>query len=465
MNANPTARLQETGPVNSVDLIWFRRDLRLYDLPTLLTAADSANTAAAVFVLDDTLLRPGPRRVFLEGCLRSLDEALGGRLLVTRGDPVAVIPALVRELGAGAVHVSADFAPYGSRRDRAVEAALGDVPLVRTGSPYAVAPGRVRKPDGTPYRVFTPFRRGWLEHGWRPPADTGPATVSWLDPAGLDMRVPIPAGDDESVGLPSAGETAALTRWREFRDDGLDRYHLDRDRPDLDGTTRLSPYLKFGCLHPRTLLQDLASCSDEGSTTLRSELCWREFYADVLHHRPDTARANFDPRFDALRYDTGPDADRAFEAWTQGRTGFPFVDAGMRQLLAQGWMHNRVRMIVASFLTKDLHLPWWWGARHFMAHLVDGDLASNQHGWQWAAGCGTDAAPYFRVFNPTAQGEKFDPDGDYVRRWVPELRAVPGRRVHRLPDGHPIGYPDPIVDHVHERHDALARYAELFARS
>lgn len=442
------------------DLVWFRRDLRLHDLPTLLAAADSAEAAAAVFVLDDTLFRPGPRSTFLLNCLRSLDEDLGGRLLVAHGDPVAVIPALVRELDAGAVHVSADFAPYGARRDEAVEQALGDVPLVRTGSPYTVAPGRIRKADGSPYRVFTPFRRAWTGHGWRPPADTGRDTVTWIDPAGVGSRVSIPAGDSGDVAFPPAGEAAALTRWREFHDRGLDRYHLDRDRPDLDGTTRLSPYLKFGCLHPRTVLHELAGRSDDGAQTLRSELCWRDFYADVLHHRPDTARTNYNPRFDTIRYDTGPDADRAFAAWQQGRTGFPIVDAGMRQLLAQGWMHNRVRMIVASFLTKDLHLPWWWGARHFMAHLVDGDLASNQHGWQWTAGSGTDAAPYFRVFNPTSQGEKFDPEGDYVRRWVPELRGVPGKWVHRLPDGPPPGYPDPIVDHAHERVDALARYAD-----
>ncbi len=450
--------------MSAIDLVWFRRDLRLHDLPTLLAAADSADTAAAVFVLDDALLRPGPRRTFLTGCLRGLDEALDGRLLVTHGDPVTVIPSLVRELDAGAVHISADHAPYGAGRDAAVAAALGEVPLVRTGSPYAVAPGRVRKADGTAYRVFTPFRRAWLEHGWRAPARTGPDTVSWFDPAGLDRRVPVPDDSDAAVALPRPGEAAALSRWHSFRADGLDRYHLDRDRPDLDATTRLSPYLKFGCLHPRTVLHDLAGRGDEGATTLRSELCWRDFYADVLHHRPDSARANYNPRFDAIRYDRGPDAERAFTAWTQGRTGFPIVDAGMRQLLAEGWMHNRVRMIVASFLTKDLHLPWWWGARHFMAHLVDGDLASNQHGWQWTAGSGTDAAPYFRVFNPTGQGEKFDPDGDYVRRWVPELSSVAGKQVHRLTRGRPPDYPDPIVDHAHERQEALARYADIAAR-
>ncbi|MFL1596069.1 DNA photolyase family protein [Rhodococcus ruber] len=445
-------------------IVWFRRDLRLRDLPTLLSVADSTDRALALFVLDESLLRPSgsPRRTFLMRCLRALDEDLGGRLLVTHGDPATVVPALARELDADAVHVSADHGPYGTRRDEAVERALGDVPLLRTGSPYAVAPGRIRKADDTPYKVFTPFQRAWHEHGWRAPAATDAGTVEWIDPGDLDARVAIPADDDlDGTTLPPAGEAAALHRWHEFRDDDLPHYDTDRDRPDLDRTSRLSPYLKFGCIHPRTLLHDVRSDRSAGANRLRSELAWRDFYADVLHHRPDTARRNYNRRFDDIAYDSGPDAERNFAAWQQGRTGFPIVDAGMRQLLAEGWMHNRLRMIVASFLAKDLHLPWWWGARHFMDRLVDGDLASNQHGWQWTAGSGTDAAPYFRVFNPITQGEKFDPTGEYVRRWVPELRGVNGKRVHRLPDGPPDGYPEPIVDHAHERQVALDRYGRI----
>jgi deoxyribodipyrimidine photo-lyase len=236
--------------------------------------------------------------------------------------------------------------------------------------------------------------------------------------------------------------------WERFRDERLPDYKTARDRPDLDATSRLSPYLRWGLLHPRTLLAELDD--SEGAATFRSELAWREFYADVLWHKPDTARQNYDRKFDRMEHDTD---DGRFRAWCEGRTGYPIVDAGMRQLLVEGWMHNRVRMIVASFLVKDLHLPWWWGARHFMRHLVDGDLASNQHGWQWVAGSGTDAAPYFRVFNPTTQGERFDPSGDYVRRYVPELRDVPGKQVHQPHD--------PIVDHAHERQVALARYGAV----
>jgi deoxyribodipyrimidine photo-lyase len=229
----------------------------------------------------------------------------------------------------------------------------------------------------------------------------------------------------------------------------------------------MSPYLKYGLIHPRTMLADLVARRSPAAQTYTTEIAWREFYADVLHRRPDSARKNYDRAFDALPVEHGAAADEAFRRWQEGMTGFPIVDAGMRQLRAEAWMHNRVRMIVASFLVKDLHLPWWWGARHFMQLLVDGDLASNQHGWQWTAGSGTDAAPYFRVFNPITQGEKFDPDGEYVRRYVPELRGVPGRQVHQpwtLDSGLvPDGYPEPMVDHRAERLAALARYDHVKA--
>ncbi|MBB5956480.1 deoxyribodipyrimidine photo-lyase [Saccharothrix tamanrassetensis] len=421
--------------MDSSTVVWFRRDLRVADHPALLAAAERAQRGLALYVLDPRLLKVAgrPRVEFMFRCLRSLDSRLGGRLMVVSGDPVEVVPSVARSVGAASVHVSADAGPYGRERDAAV---AEKVELVRVGSPYAVAPGRVLKPDGTPYRVFTPFYRAWQEHGWREPADTDESTVEWIEP---DRSEELPAGEP----LP---DVAAL--WERFRDERLPDYARDRDRPDLDGTSRLSPYLRWGVLHPRTLLADLGG--DEGSKTFRSELAWRDFYADVLWHQPESARRNYDQKFDRMELD----ADRErFEAWCAGRTGYPFVDAGMRQLLAEGWMHNRMRMVVASFLVKDLHLPWWWGARHFMKHLVDGDLASNQHGWQWAAGTGTDAAPYFRVFNPVTQGEKFDPNGDYVRKYVPELRGIPGKAVHQPRD--------PIVDHAHERQVALARYGAI----
>ena len=454
-------------------VVWFRRDLRVRDQPTFLAAADSGPSALALFVLDPALLDPsGPaRRTFMYRCLRSLDEALGGKLLVVKGDPAEVVPRIAGSVGAKTVHIAADYGPYGTRRDEAVEQALAadDRELVRTGSPYAVAPGRVTKDDGDPFKVFTPFRRAWARHGWRGPADTSASTLDWIDPSDKDggpraVRIP----DDETVDaiLPDPGEDAAHHQWKAFLSDAVDRYGDDRNRPDVEGTSRMSVYLKWGCIHPRTMLHDLSRKRTDSAETYRTELAWRDFYGDVLHQRPDSARRNYDRSFDALPTASGEKAYELLEAWQEGRTGFPIVDAGMRQLRDQAWMHNRLRMIVASFLVKDLHLPWWWGARHFMQLLVDGDLASNQHGWQWTAGSGTDAAPYFRVFNPVTQGERFDPDGDYVRRFVPELADVPGKAVHqpwKLPDGIPAGYPEPIVDHKAEREEALARYERVKA--
>jgi deoxyribodipyrimidine photo-lyase len=243
----------------------------------------------------------------------------------------------------------------------------------------------------------------------------------------------------------------------------LGGYDSERDRPDLDHTSRMSPYLKWGSIHPRTLLDDLG----RADSAYRREIAWREFYAAVLYFWPDSAREYFLPEMAKMPYASGAEADQAFQAWSEGRTGYPIVDAGLRQLLAEGWMHNRLRMIVASFLVKDLHVEWTRGARHFMRHLVDGDLASNQHGWQWTAGTGTDAAPYFRIFNPVTQGEKFDPAGDYIRRYVPELRGLSGKEIHKpweRQEGLPDGYPERIVDHAQERNRSLANYQHARGR-
>jgi len=429
-------------------VLWFRRDLRLHDHPALHAASDGP--VLALFVLDEALLRPaGAARIaYLHNALRALDATLrdrGGALVVRRGDPVDVVPAVVTEVGATAVHVSADFGPYGARRDRAVADA---VPLVATGSAYAVSPGRVVKQDGDPFKVFTPFYRAWLAHGWRAPAGP-PPDVDWITAA--SESIPTTSHD-----LPPAGEDAARTAWKAYCSRDLAAYADVRDRPDLDRTSRMSPHLKWGSIHPRTLLADLGPDAE----TYRRELAWREFYASVLHHWPDSAREYFRPELAQMAYD---EPGVRLDAWRTGATGYPIVDAGMRQLLAEGWMHNRVRMIVASFLVKDLHIEWTHGARHFMRHLIDGDLASNQHGWQWTAGTGTDAAPYFRVFNPVSQGRKFDPHGDYVRRWVPELRGIDGAAVHEpwtVADP-PRDYPAPIVDHAVERKESLARYAAV----
>ena len=261
------------------------------------------------------------------------------------------------------------------------------------------------------------------------------------------------------MALPDAGEEVALDAWHRFLAGPLGTYDADRNRPDLDGTSRLSPHLAVGAIHPRTLLADLEAHGGRGADRLRTELAWREFYADVLHHHPASATDDLNDSLADLAYDEVPDR---VAAWKQGRTGYPIVDAGMRQLLGEGWVHNRVRMVTASFLVKHLHTRWQVGAEHFLKHLADADLASNQHGWQWVAGTGTDAAPYFRVFNPTLQGERFDPEGDYVRRWVPELRGIPGSAVHqpwKLPAQARGDYPDPLVDLRVERAEALGRLA------
>jgi deoxyribodipyrimidine photo-lyase len=420
--------------------MWFRRDLRIRDNPALADAcADGA--VLPVFVVDPAFATAGaPRRALLHDCLTALHEATHGALVIRSGDPVDEIPALAEEVGADTVVVARDYGPYGHRRDAAVADALRGAGrrLRGVGSPYAVAPGGVVKGDGDPYSVFTPFSRRWREHGWDDPIDA-PRSPDWIE-APSDG---IPTRPDIGLDIASATEDNVLARWRRFRDGGLDQYDERRDQPAVDGTSRLSPFLKYGVVHPRQLLAE-SDARNEGHRVFQSELAWRDFYADVLFQRPDSAWRHWNTKFDAITYDDGPDAEARFERWCTGRTGFPIVDAGLRQLVETGWMHNRVRMIVASFLVKDLHLPWTWGARFFLQHLLDGDLASNNHGWQWAAGSGTDAAPYFRIFNPWSQQERWDPDGDYVARWVPEAGTDE--------------YPSPMVDHQVERQEALDRY-------
>ncbi|MGV0626021.1 cryptochrome/photolyase family protein [Mycolicibacter minnesotensis] len=443
-------------------LLWYRRDLRVTDLPALSAALADDSEVLGCFVLDPRLeAAVGRRRLqFLGECLRRLHEDLDGRLLISRGRPQDRIPQIANEISATSVHISEDFAPFGRRRDEQVRAALGQIPLVATGSPYLVSPGRVVKDDGTPYRVFTPYFRRWREHGWRRPADSRPTSARWIDPDGLSGKAAAPVQIPDFGGQAAfpAGEAAALRHWKEFVDDGLGRYDDERDLPARDGGSRMSAYLKFGNIHPRTMAVDLGSEQPGGGSYLR-QLAFRDFYAAVLHHWPRSAWHNWNRDFDAIETDTGAHARHMFELWKVGQTGFPLVDAGMRELRATGLMHNRVRMITASFLVKDLHLPWQWGARWFMDQLIDGDPANNQHGWQWCAGTGTDAAPYFRVFNPTLQGRKFDPDGDYVRRWVPELAGV--RDAHLVRAARPPGYPEPIVDHGQERLEALRRYQQI----
>ncbi len=447
-------------------ILWLRRDLRLHDLPALTAAAEAADggTVLPLFVLDPTLLRgAGAARLgALRDALTRAQADYDGAIVIRTGDPATVLPQVVEEAGAASVHVSGESTPYGRRRGEAVMTALGDVPMISAGTPYAVSPGQIRTQAGEPYQVFTPFSRAWRDHGWERPE---PA------PSGLRFCRQVDSEPLEIPGAPDPDPDGTLTsvdeQWREFLEDGLATYGAERDRPDLDSTSRMSEHLKYGAIHPRTMLADIAdhpAAGTDAAGRFVTELAWREFYADVLWHHPRSAWHDLKPALAGLEYDdpeTDPQVAERVQAWREGRTGIPFVDAGMRQLLAQGWMHNRLRMVTASFLTKDLHVWWPHGARHFLTHLRDGDIASNNHGWQWTAGTGTDAAPYFRVFNPVTQGERFDPQGDYVRRWVPELRHLTGREVHapwKAADGYADGYPEPIVDHAAERKETLARY-------
>jgi deoxyribodipyrimidine photo-lyase len=385
---------------------------------------------------------------------------MGGKLVVRHGDVAESVCQAAKATGASTVHATRAFDPAGVAEQNMVGLALkqAGVHLQLDDSYYAVAPGTVAKPDGGPYRVYTPFFNNWFKAGWSAPVALAEG-FSWFEPI-------------ESQGAPTpsqpapfeirAGEQYASQTFAKFKKRALYNYDEQRNRADISGTSHLSHALAFGEIHPRTILAELADTA--GHNVFRKEIAWREFYADVLWHNPGTTTEYYEPRFAKMRYDSGAEAQQRLAAWQQGKTGYPMVDAGMRQLLATGWMHNRVRMIVASFLVKDLHLEWQAGAAWFEQNLSDFDPASNAHGWQWTAGCGTDASPYYRVFNPILQGYKFDPDGNYVRKYVPELAHISGKEVHEpwlLVDGLVNGYPAPIVDHAIERDESLARLAEI----
>jgi deoxyribodipyrimidine photo-lyase len=442
------------------NIVGFRRDLRVGDHPALNAAIVGSDEIVPVFILDKAQIAEAGEKLlaYMGQSLRALDESLGNCLHIIEGDQVEVLKELIEMYGVSEVHISDEYERYGAARDARVEAA--GIKLVRTGSPYAVAPGRVVKPsDATPYRVYTPFYRAWCTHGWRAPART-PAKIPAVTPPAKYRAFPdfpMPAG----VNVITAGEKAALTRFKEFTKKGLDSYDENRNFASIDGTSKMSTYLKFGEIHPRTLLAGLGE--SKAHDTFRKEIAWREFYADVLFNNPDTDTEYYAKQFKAMRYDK---PGKQFQAWCEGKTGYPFVDAAMRQLVLEGWMHNRTRMVVASFLVKDLHLEWQLGERFFAQHLVDYDVASNAHGWQWTAGTGTDASPYYRVFNPIEQGRRFDENGDYIRKYVAELAHLSAAEIHEpwlFLDGYSHDYPERIVDHALERVESLERLKEIKA--
>ena len=453
-------------------IVWFRKDLRLADNPALAAALEH-DRVLPVFI-DDTSGLDGrsagaASKWWLHHSLEGLAAGLarrGSQLVLRTGPPLEAMRALVRETAATHVYWNRRYEPAGAAVDTATKSALADDGLeVETfNASLLFEPWEIRRPDGGPYRVFTAFWKTCLRAGTGhavaaapdrlpppPPAARGPR----LEQLGLLPEVPWDSGLRESW---SPGEAGALEHLAAFLDTTADTYDKARDRPGQAGTSRLSPHLHFGEVGPRQILAALAARYDgatmdrQGPASFVRELGWREFAHHLLYHFPETVTGPLDPRFAEFPWRTGYAED--LRLWQRGRTGIPFVDAGMRELWHTGWMHNRVRMVVASFLTKNLLIPWQEGARWFWDTLVDADLASNTLGWQWVAGSGADAAPYFRVFNPVLQGEKFDEQGQYVKRWVPELRTLAPRHVHQ-PWSAPAaeqetvraaGYPPPMVD-------------------
>ena len=454
------------------NLWWIRRDLRLDQNPALQAALAGAAGVIPVFILDPHLLSQtaAARQSFLFSGLQALAAELrahGSRLVLRRGQPRAELARLLAESGAAAIYAAEDYSPYARRRDAAVASSL---PLRLTGGVTVHPPAAVHKADGSPYTVFTPFSKAWKA---LPLARFAPQpALTRLPPVPELVSEPIPAGTAPS-GLP-AGEREALRRLEAFLAGPVYTYGETRNRMDLEGTSALSPYLRFGMLSPRQAAQQtvaaMFAAPDEAARrsaeTYLNELIWREFYTAIMYYFPSVLRQEFNP---ALRQIAWRSAPAELRAWQAGQTGVPVVDAAMRQLAQTGWMHNRARMIVASFLVKNLLIDWREGERWFMQHLVDGDPAANNGGWQWTAGTGTDAAPYFRIFNPLLQSARFDPDGAYIRRFVPELAALPAEWIHTpwlmpavLQETYRchIGrdYPAPIVDLSLSRERTLAAY-------
>ena len=460
-------------------IMWFRRDLRVHDLPALAAAAESGPVVPC-FVFDRRLLTGGrfvsPTRVrFMLGCLAGLRRSLrerGSDLILRHGQPESVLADLAASTGASRVHWTGDVSPWAVWRDQRVTEALEQAGVGSTSHPGAYIvddPGPILSGKGTPYTVYSPFYKAWLDIERRE-LESAPDSIE--TPGGIDAgELPTLADlglEGEAAGTSfEPGEEAAREAARAFLNGGLSGYADARNDP-TGGSSRLSPYIRWGCLSPLELEVKFGLQQGKGSRVYRKELAWREFYASVIANFPEVARLEFQQRY---RGTLGwHDDEQLLEAWKRGLTGYPLVDAGMRELLGDGWMHNRVRMVVASFLTKDLHIDWREGEKWFMERLVDGDMASNNGGWQWTTSVGTDPAPYFqRMFNPMTQQERFDPTGEYVRKWVPELRGVPDRHIVRpwrmgvdeqADSGCRIGddYPAPVVDHAEERRIAVERY-------
>jgi deoxyribodipyrimidine photo-lyase len=459
-------------------IVWLRRDLRIRDNKALFEACRRAQRVVPLFVFDDTILSredTGPARIaFLLDALHVLDrnlQNLGGRLILRRGQAVEQVLRAVSEFNADGVFFQREYEPYGRARDAQISEVLAKDGKICEKFPglSLFSPEEIQSATGNPYTVFGPYKKIWFSC----PADAPvSAPVSVKLPEGAKSDV-FPSVSDLKFQIVQhfvcGGEDAAQALLADFIQTKIAAYGTTRDFLAEDGTSRLSRHLHFGTLGVREVVAAVrASGQEQQHSVFLTEIAWRDFYLHILWHFPHVAEGAFKSRFDAILWENGPEL---FAAWTQGRTGYPIVDAAMRQLNAEAWMHNRGRMIVASFLTKDLLIDWRWGEQYFMKQLVDGDQASNNGGWQWAAGTGTDAQPFFRIFNPTLQGKKFDPDGAYVRRWVPELARVPSKYIHEpwrlsAAERDEVGandYPSPVVYHAAQRDRALALYASVGA--
>jgi len=451
---------------------WFRRDLRITDNTSLLAAASPGLPVVPVYVTStwsSTHRWTGAKRQeFLCGCLSSLTanlQTIGGRLIVRHGHALACLQQLARETNAAAIHYNRDPDPFGKAAENALANWCRSVGIECHGHDDVSlhTPDEVLTQSGHPYRVYTPYSRTWLSLEKRQPAGK-PRDLR--TPRGIHSEnLPTPAHwklSPSGANLPDPGERAALLRLRQAISKHIASYASRRDIPSSPGTSRISQDLRFGLVSIRKVLAEVlllrSQCDPSGQAgcdTYIKELAWREFYFAILHYFPNVLHEEFNPEWRGLPWHS---PDKAWDAFTSGRTGFPIVDAGVRELLATGFMHNRVRMITAMFLTKDLHIDWRHGESFFMQHLVDGEIASNNGGWQWSAGTGADAAPYFRIQNPWTQSARYDPDGTYIRTWLPELAHLPAKLLTQPPaTGKPIApdYTLPCVDHATERDRTL----------
>mgnify|MGYP000016029759 CR=1 FL=1 len=451
----------------STAIWWIRRDFRLIDNLALSAALNAADSVLPVFIYDPLLVgQHAPRKQeFLQGVIRGLAAqiaAQGGRLILREGDPLQALHNLRQETGATAIFAEADITPYARRRDEGVAA---EIPLHLSAGVTAIPSELVLKADGHPYTVFTPFSKTWKNLPLREASFTAPS-IRWADYPNLSS---LPLPKTNPIPLENS-----LSRLMEFTSSDIYQYREQRDRVDLNGTSRLSPAFHLGLIsaaQAATLARRAMQQTDDinqrkSAETWLNEVIWREFYASILYHFPFVHKTAFRENYRSIQWRSAP---QDLSAWQQGLTGYPIVDAAMRQLNQTGWMHNRARMIVASFLVKDLLIDWREGEAFFMHQLIDGDIASNNGGWQWTAGVGTDAAPYFRIFNPILQSKKYDPQGDYIRRFVPELADLPNKFLHepwlmsqqqQQTYGVKLGdvYPLPIVDHYEARERTLLAY-------